>query len=159
MLRNTVWVAVCGSATSITLAAVCFITLTSVTDFKGQQPLRQQVFGFLCTAFQVMLYASPLSVLYTVLKLRYKSRVRELIYMPLAVTLALNSVFWCIYGLFIADPFLIYPNGVGIVFSLLQVYLVRQFGVDDADNLVPVALAESSVALDMESSKDASELQ
>lgn len=71
----------------------------------------------------VAFYASPLFVIWTVLKNRNSSSIHR----PTMVADLSNATFWALYGLGILDPIIIVPNGIGVGFGVVQIALCLVF--------------------------------
>jgi Sugar efflux transporter for intercellular exchange len=71
----------------------------------------------------VVFYASPLFVIWTVIKNRNSSS----IHIPTMVTNTLNGSFWAAYGIAILDPFISVPNGLGASLGGVQIALCLLF--------------------------------
>jgi len=81
--------------------------------------------GLLGITLCLVLFASPLAALGTVLETRSAASI------PLPFTLAMlvNCASWTVWGVFAMNDFAIYfPNGLGLVFGLLQLGLKIAFG-------------------------------
>ncbi|KAI3637745.1 hypothetical protein MIR68_004394 [Amoeboaphelidium protococcarum] len=113
---------------NLILAIVVFIPLTPRENAEQYFAARKMIFGVASLIFLTFLYVAPLSVLYRILKLRYESKVRELIYIPLAIAMIMNGSLWSVYGFVLNDYFIWFPNVVAVVVGVLQVVLVFIFG-------------------------------
>ncbi|KAL6175269.1 hypothetical protein ACLB2K_051911 [Fragaria x ananassa] len=84
---------------------------------------RSLIVGIVSIAFNIMMYASPL----TVMKLVITTKSVE--YMPFFLSFAsfANGVAWTAYALIRFDPFITIPNGLGTVFSLAQLILYATY--------------------------------
>ncbi|KAG2680791.1 hypothetical protein I3760_11G114200 [Carya illinoinensis] len=84
---------------------------------------RSMIVGIVCFAFNVMMYASPL----TVMKLVIYTKSVE--YMPFFLSFAsfANGLAWTAYALIRFDPFIAVPNAVGALFSIAQLLLYATF--------------------------------
>ncbi|CAN8308182.1 unnamed protein product [Cochlearia groenlandica] len=93
--------------------AVLVLTLQHTTE------KRTMSVGIVCCVFNVMMYASPLSVMKMVIT------TKSVEFMPFWLSLAafLNAGVWTIYALMPLDPFMAIPNGIGCVFGLAQLIL------------------------------------
>lgn len=81
------------------------------------------VFGVLANTLLLLFYSSPLSALANVIA----SRSAATISAPLTLTSLCNGALWTTYGLANKDWALYVPNGVGVVLSLVQLFLLAIF--------------------------------
>ncbi|GAV68685.1 MtN3_slv domain-containing protein [Cephalotus follicularis] len=95
--------------------AVAVVILTWVHTKNGQPT----IVGIIAIVFNVMMYASPLSVMKLVIT------TNSVEYMPFFLSFASfdNGVAWPIYAFFPIDPFIDAPNGLGTLFSVAQLIL------------------------------------
>ncbi|EOA22771.1 hypothetical protein CARUB_v10003485mg [Capsella rubella] len=102
-----------GETALVAILAVLVFTLQHTTD------QRTMSVGIVCCVFNVMMYASPLSVMKMVIK------TKSVEFMPFWLSFAafLNAGVWTIYALMPFDPFIAIPNGIGCVFGLGQLIL------------------------------------
>ncbi|KAL0409243.1 UNVERIFIED_CONTAM: Bidirectional sugar transporter SWEET4 [Sesamum radiatum] len=106
-------------AECIFVAALALLVLTLVHTTK----LRSAIIGSICMVGNIMMYASPLSVMKLVM------RTRSVEYMPFFLSLFsfLNGVSWTAYALIRFDPFIAAPNGMGTVLGVAQLILYATF--------------------------------
>ncbi|XP_071729789.1 bidirectional sugar transporter SWEET17-like [Rutidosis leptorrhynchoides] len=99
-----------------------FAVAVLVTQFGMEGDMRIDVVGFMGAALNIIMYASPL----TVMKLVVTTKSVE--YMPflLSLFLFLNGGVWTLYAFLVDDWFLGVPNGTGFVlgFAQLVIYLI-----------------------------------
>lgn len=95
-------------------AAVAFI---SVFALRGNN--RKPFSGFAAGVFSIIMYASPLLVMRTVIKMK------SVEYMPffLSLFVFLCGTSWFIFGLLGNDPFVAVPNGFGCTLGAIQLIL------------------------------------
>lgn len=92
--------------------------------------LRSRVLGVYATIICIVLFASPLSTIASVLRTRNAASILA----PLTASQCLNCLMWTIYGVFAAkDPFVWGPNGTGLVLGLIQ--LALKLGFPSVDNV------------------------
>ncbi|KAL7123601.1 hypothetical protein ACP275_01G115400 [Erythranthe tilingii] len=117
--KKRVKIVVVVVAECIFLAVLALLVLTLVHDTK----IRSTIVGSICIAGNVIMYASPLSVMKLVIT------TRSVEYMPfyLSVFSFLNGVCWTSYALIRFDPFVAAPNGIGSLFGLAQLLLYATF--------------------------------
>ncbi|KAJ9148107.1 hypothetical protein P3X46_030198 [Hevea brasiliensis] len=103
----------------IFIAALTILVLTLAHTTKK----RSMTVGFVCICFNIMMYASPLSVMKMVVT------TKSVEYMPFFLSLAsfANGLAWSSYALIRFDPFIFIPNGLGSVFALAQLALYAVF--------------------------------
>ncbi|KAK4489049.1 hypothetical protein RD792_004843 [Penstemon davidsonii] len=96
-------------------AVIVFVTLTFLHGTKS----RSMLVGIVCIVFNILMYASPLTVMKRVIK------TKSVKYMPLTLSLAnfANGLVWAAYALFKFDPYLLVPNGLGALSGLVQLIL------------------------------------
>lgn len=101
--------------------ATCTTLLWARLIFGGvSAAVRSQVLGLYATVICIMLFASPLTTIATVVRTRNAASILA----PLTVSQVLNCVMWTIYGVFAArDPFVWGPNGTGLILGLVQLAL------------------------------------
>ncbi|KAL2922933.1 Bidirectional sugar transporter SWEET17 [Bienertia sinuspersici] len=97
-----------------------------LTYFGLHSNIRTQIVGLLCLVPMVVMYASPLAVLETVIK------TKSVEYMPfgLSFILVLAGAAWTIYAILVHDYILGVPNGIGFVFGTIQLivyYIYRNY--------------------------------
>ncbi|KAF9605440.1 hypothetical protein IFM89_017459 [Coptis chinensis] len=81
--------------------------------------IRLTIIGFLCAGLTLGMYASPLSVMRTVIK------TKSVEYMPffLSFFLLLNAGVWSAYAVLVKDLFIGVPNAIGFVLGSAQLIL------------------------------------
>ncbi|KAL2519921.1 Bidirectional sugar transporter SWEET1 [Forsythia ovata] len=96
-------------------SAVAFVSVFALHDLHK----RKLLCGLAATIFSIIMYASPLSVMRTVIK------TKSVEFMPffLSLFVFLCGTSWFIYGLIGRDPFLAVPNGFGCVLGAVQLIL------------------------------------
>ncbi|TKY60750.1 Bidirectional sugar transporter SWEET4 [Spatholobus suberectus] len=101
------------------ITTLTFITLNMVHTFKK----RSKIVGTTCIIFNIMMYASPL----TIMKLVITTKSVE--YMPFYISLASfgNGVAWTTYALIRFDLFITIPNAIGTTFALAQLILYATY--------------------------------
>ncbi|KAA8526118.1 hypothetical protein F0562_007782 [Nyssa sinensis] len=101
----------------LAILGLLVLTLAHTTD------LRSIIVGSICMLGNVMMYASPLSVMKLVIT------TKSVEFMPLYLSLAsfANGVCWTCYAVIRFDPFIAAPNGLGTVFGLAQLILYSTF--------------------------------
>ncbi|XP_009108217.1 bidirectional sugar transporter SWEET7 [Brassica rapa] len=102
-----------------------FVAILSVLVFTLQHTTKERTMsvGIVCCVFNVMMYASPLSVMKMVI------RTKSVEFMPFWLSLAafLNAGVWTVYALMPLDPFIAIPNGIGCIFGLAQLILYATY--------------------------------
>ncbi|PRQ16620.1 putative SWEET sugar transporter [Rosa chinensis] len=84
---------------------------------------RSLIVGIICIAFNIMMYAAPLTVMKMVIT------TKSVEYMPFFLSFAslANGLAWTAYALIRFDPFITIPNGLGTVFGLAQLLLYATY--------------------------------
>eukprot|EP01018_Ginkgo_biloba_P027826 Gb_27086 [translate_table: standard] len=97
-----------------------------VTFFALHQNMRRSVIGILCVGLTLSMYASPLSVMRTVIV------TKSVEFMPffLSFFLFLNGGIWAAYAVLTKDPYVGIPNGIGFFLGAAQliVYMIYRNG-------------------------------
>lgn len=109
----------------VVLVELIFIAVLAVLVFtiSHTHKDRSMIVGIICILFNVMMYASPLSVMRLVIT------TKSVEFMPFFLSLAslANGVCWTAYALIRFDPFIVAPNGVGSLFGIAQLILYATF--------------------------------
>ncbi|XP_011071833.1 bidirectional sugar transporter SWEET5 [Sesamum indicum] len=127
---------------AIFFAIVVVITLIGLHGTKS----RSLFVGILCVIFNIMMYASPLTVMKRVIK------TKSVKYMPFSLSLAnfANGIVWSIYALIKLDPFVLVPNGLGTLSGLVQLvlfatyYRTTKWGEEEETNKQEIELQKSA---------------
>ena len=99
-----------------------------------------QVTGKIAMVFNVLMYASPGEKMFTVCKTgNYKL-------IPIWSTLGGTacSACWMIYGIYFVDWNQIIPNGLGVLFSILQIIVFLFYKIKNGNNGIEVKEEDSS---------------
>lgn len=96
-----------------------FCAIVLVCHYLVKGATRVQVFGWVCVAMSISVFAAPLSVIRLVI------RTKSVEYMPfnLSLCLTLTAAIWFMYGLFLKDLYIALPNIVGFVLGVAQMAL------------------------------------
>ncbi|MED6156438.1 hypothetical protein PIB30_014403 [Stylosanthes scabra] len=109
-------------------------TVISVTVLVLDGSIQLTVLGMLCSALTVLMYASPLLAMRTVIK------TKSVEYMPflLSLFMFLNAGAWALYSLLLRDFYIGIPNFVGLVLGSAQltVYLMYKEKACGKGNMV-----------------------
>ncbi|XP_030544138.1 bidirectional sugar transporter SWEET1-like isoform X2 [Rhodamnia argentea] len=105
------------------LALILFITFAFVSLFALHGKTRKLFCGITLDISSTFMYASPLSVMMLVIKMKSAE------FMPFLLSLFtfLCGTFWLAYGLLSRDPFLIVPNGLGTGLGIAQLILYAMY--------------------------------
>eukprot|EP00565_Helicotheca_tamesis_P007395 CAMPEP_0185727910 /NCGR_PEP_ID=MMETSP1171-20130828/3451_1 /TAXON_ID=374046 /ORGANISM="Helicotheca tamensis, Strain CCMP826" /LENGTH=267 /DNA_ID=CAMNT_0028396555 /DNA_START=237 /DNA_END=1040 /DNA_ORIENTATION=- len=111
------------------LVVVSWLILLSVIglDSSLTHEIRKDIVGIAANVNLVVFFAAPLSTIVTVLKTADSSS----IHVRTMVLNTLNCVFWFAYSLAVRDIFIALPNGLGLLFGLIQVVLYVIFPRSD----------------------------
>ncbi|CAH9132086.1 unnamed protein product [Cuscuta epithymum] len=112
------------------------IFVTTMFTFSGR--LRTNVVGWICVAVSVCVFASPLTIMFQVV------RTKSVEFMPfsLSLFLTLTAIVWFGYGMLLEDLCIALPNVVGFILGMVQmvVYGIYRNGrpvIDDDKMVVP----------------------
>ncbi|KAL3835186.1 hypothetical protein ACJIZ3_009922 [Penstemon smallii] len=113
-------------------AVIVLVTLMFLHGTKS----RSMLVGLVCIVFNILMYASPLTVMKQVIK------TKSVKFMPFYLSLAnfANGLNWLTYALIKIDPYLLVPNGLGALSGLVQLILYATYyrttnWDDDNDNI------------------------
>uniref|UniRef100_A0A7C8YTT4 Bidirectional sugar transporter SWEET n=2 Tax=Opuntia streptacantha TaxID=393608 RepID=A0A7C8YTT4_OPUST len=121
----------------------CAIVLLCHYLVKGDA--RVEVFGWICVAFSISVFAAPLSIMMKVI------RTKSVEYMPfnLSLCLTLTAVIWFTYGMLKKDRYITLPNVGGFIFGVAQMILYgiyRKYDKEAQKQKLPEQLQISSSA-------------
>ncbi|KAL6182412.1 hypothetical protein ACLB2K_043834 [Fragaria x ananassa] len=107
---------------AIEAAFFAVVVLVNMLAFHTTKT-RTLVVGIICIVFNILMYASPLTVMKMVIK------TKSVKYMPFYLSLAnfLNGIVWLIYSLLKFDINILIPNGLGALSGLVQLILYATF--------------------------------
>jgi len=91
----------------------------SLQPLKHGETLRTEGLGVTCVIFNILMYASPLSVAKHVIRTRSVSSMP----LPLSVMTFVCAVTWTTYGILVMDPWVMIPNIFGVVLGTCQLLL------------------------------------
>ncbi|PIA44349.1 hypothetical protein AQUCO_01700148v1 [Aquilegia coerulea] len=96
-----------------------FAAVVLITQLMLEGDLRIDVIGLISAGLNIVMYASPLSAMKTVVT------TKSVEYMPffLSFFLFLNGGVWGFYAVLVRDPFLGIPNGAGFILGIAQLVL------------------------------------
>nr|UJT76401.1 bidirectional sugar transporter SWEET7 [Hemerocallis fulva] len=107
------------------LAEAVFVVVFGilVIRFFPTTARRSTVVGILCIVFNIIMYVSPLSVM----KLVIQTKSVEFMPFPLSFASFCNGACWTIYSVLKFDVNIFLPNGIGTLFSVVQLVLIAIF--------------------------------
>ncbi|GLT41110.1 hypothetical protein SLA2020_151990 [Shorea laevis] len=96
-----------------------YASMMILTNLLLDGPKRVAAIGWTCAAFNIGVFAAPLSIM------RHVVRTRSVEYMPFTLSffLTLCATMWFFYGLFVKDLFIAAPNVLGFSFGIAQMTL------------------------------------
>lgn len=99
---------------------VAFAALACVTLLVFHTHTRRStVVGIFCDVFGIILYGSPLTVMWKVIK----TKSVEFMPLSLSVTGLANGIIWSAYAFIRFDPYILIGNGIGALLGLSQLIL------------------------------------
>ncbi|XP_024969492.1 bidirectional sugar transporter SWEET5-like [Cynara cardunculus var. scolymus] len=104
---------------AIFVAVIVVVTLTFFHTYAS----RSMIVGLICIVFNILMYASPL----TVMKMVIKTKSVKYMPLPLAVASFLNGIVWVIYALLQFDPYILVPNALGTISAIIQLVLYATY--------------------------------
>ncbi|XP_010027132.2 bidirectional sugar transporter SWEET9 [Eucalyptus grandis] len=103
-----------------------FGVMMALTVFLLKGPQRVDAVGWICAAFNLAVFAAPLSIMRRVIK------TKSVEFMPFTLSffLTLCATAWFFYGLFVKDMFIALPNTLGFLFGIAQMilYMIYKYG-------------------------------
>ncbi|XP_024996934.1 bidirectional sugar transporter SWEET4-like isoform X2 [Cynara cardunculus var. scolymus] len=109
----------------IALAEILFLVVLTalVLTVAHTTKVRSSIVGSIAIVGNIMMYASPLSVMKLVIT------TKSVEYMPFFLSLfsLLNGISWTIYALIRFDPYIVIPNGLGSLLGITQLILYATF--------------------------------
>ena len=78
----------------------------------------------------IFFYAAPLSSVVTILQTKSSAS----IHFWTMTMMSANAFFWCVYALAIKDYYILIPNGIGLVFGIIQIILWLLYPTSGDDN-------------------------
>ncbi|XP_047312960.1 bidirectional sugar transporter SWEET5-like [Impatiens glandulifera] len=109
-------------ALSVGLAFMVFIIAITMIVFHTTT-YRSLIVGTICVVLNVVMYASPLTIMSQVIK------TKSVKYMPfwISFTNFVNAVIWLVYALIKFDLYVAIPNGLGTFFGATQLILYSTY--------------------------------
>ncbi|RLN54003.1 hypothetical protein BBJ28_00015424 [Nothophytophthora sp. Chile5] len=110
---------VCGGAfVLLAIGTLYFILGTNgVTD--QSEAAVEKTLGFICVAFNLVLYASPLETMKKVITTKSASS------LPISISaiFLVNAILWVVFAITVGDMFVLVPNAIGTLLCSIQVIL------------------------------------
>jgi len=122
-----------GSPTQHIQACVAVVLSGLAVAFALPTAQAVKVIGSTAVMICLVLFASPLAALKTVIK----SKSAASIPLPFTIATTVNCILWAVYGAFaMKDVAIVFPNSLGLLFGLMQLGLKLKYGsgpgLDDA---------------------------
>jgi solute carrier family 50 protein (sugar transporter) len=102
----------------VALAAVLSISLYYTCLVSDHERVINQM-GVFCNIFTIIFFASPLISMAEVVR----SKSTETMSFPLTVMSVSTTLSWVLYGILVADVYIIFPNTVGLFLACIQLSL------------------------------------
>jgi hypothetical protein len=140
-------VIICGT---IYWCIACLVSFIILGPSDAERETARLIIGISSIIAALSYYAAPLSNIYDVI--RNCNSIS--LYIPLIITNLVNAMMWVIYGaVALQDPLVYVPNGIGCVFSFVQ--LILAFAIprhdksrnDDNKDEGPVPVSSVSVSV------------
>lgn len=113
-----------GTASQHVNYSAIIITLTALIATTLDSGLASAIIGKVGVIFCVILFASPLAALKTVID----TKSAKAIPLPFTLTCILNCFLWTVYGFDMKDFNIYFPNFLGLLSSLAQFGLILFYG-------------------------------
>lgn len=104
----------------ITLWLVIF-SIVSLAQFDSS--IQRKVVGIAVNLNLMFFYGAPLSTIFEVVKSRNSSS----IHFKTTTMNIMNTSFWIVYGFAVKDPYILVPNGIGLLLGMIQLLLCLFF--------------------------------
>ncbi|KAK3418206.1 hypothetical protein EUGRSUZ_H04154 [Eucalyptus grandis] len=147
VLKTNATMIISINAIGIVIELTYLILFLIYASTKEKGPQRVDAVGWICAAFNLAVFAAPLSIMRRVIK------TKSVEFMPFTLSffLTLCATAWFFYGLFVKDMFIALPNTLGFLFGIAQMilYMIYKYGnkklaeTDKGSN-------QQEVSLDME---------
>lgn len=96
-----------------------FCSIVLICHYLVKGDVRLQVYGWICVAISISVFAAPLSIM----RLVIRTKSVEYMTFNLSLCLTLTAVIWFMYGMLQKDLYVTLPNVVGFVFGVAQMAL------------------------------------
>lgn len=112
--------------------AITFVTIIYIYSiFESDRSLAAQRIGFLSCSLTILFFASPLTMLAYVIRMKSA----ESMPFPIIVASLICCCQWFAYGCILEDPFIQMPNFLGIVLSAFQLSLFFVYSTKRSDQV------------------------
>ncbi|KAF4028761.1 Sugar efflux transporter for intercellular exchange [Phytophthora infestans] len=112
-------VKVCGIALTLLAVGTLYYILATNDVTNQSEAAVEKTLGFIAIAFDLVLYASPLETMKTVVQTKNASSLP----ISISATFLLNAVLWVVFAVAVSDMFVLVPNAIGTFLCSIQVVL------------------------------------
>ncbi|ETO67575.1 hypothetical protein F442_15362 [Phytophthora nicotianae P10297] len=130
--KNRLYVVkVCSIALVLLAIGTLYYILATNGVTNQSEAAVEKTLGFIAVAFNLVLYASPLETMKTVVQTKNASSV------PISIssTFLVNAVLWVIFAVAVSDMFVLVPNAIGAFLCAIQVMLYIIYRPERTDAL------------------------
>nr|CAB3266296.1 sugar transporter SWEET1 [Phallusia mammillata] len=108
---------------SLTAGLCVFVGWIVVTYGFESLSVSINITGFVCCIITILMFASPLAEINTVITEQSTARIS----FPLTVASFLCGGSWTLFGMLLGDSFIVVPNALGVVTSVIRFFLFHKY--------------------------------